>query len=341
MKNTYLVASDDIFLREERIKQLIAMAEKEGYDSPPQKFILGEDAQHRQLLDEIKNPSLFVAKKILLVISHGATPNQETEKTIGFALDGLGEDTLLLFSMPYLSPRVRQKGWFKQLSKQGEYVALFAPAGTKLVDWLKQRAAKLKLNMDNEAVEFLAQQSEGNLIGAVQELEKLAMAYSDQPISYKEASQFLGDSAHYEFFALSDSILSGEITRCRLILQRLYQRKEQATRIIWLLNKDLKMLGVMAANNRMSDGELRRNGFFGPRQSLLRRAATKFQGRQGGVLKTLARMLASADRAAKGGRGKSFSTGEDAWPIIEAVALRMAGLPTPAAIAYARMEAGH
>ena len=332
MKKVYIVASDEILLRAEKIAELRKEAEKLNYPQPS-RFVLGEEAEHRNILSEINNPSLFSPLTMLLVTCHQLPLNKEAEKLLEQAAASINEDILLIISMPRLSPALRKKKWFKELEKQGEYIALYPPDGAKLGSWIAQRAKQKKLNLSAECIEFLAQNSEGNLNGAVQELEKLSLSYGEQQIGYDEVRQAVGDSSYYEIFALSDSMLAGDVGRCRRVLQRLKYLKEAPSTINWILVKDIHMLIEISGRPSISDQELYKFGCFGARRSLARNAAHRFAGKQTGKLFSLLRLAAMVDRAAKGG------SADDCWQLMEGLSLRLAGLITPAAISYLRVPA--
>lgn len=329
MKSIYIVAADEILLREERIAEITSQATKAGFPKP-RKFLISDDSQHQTIISEAANPSLFEDKKCLLLICNDLPLRQDAEKMLLEATEAADESVLFILSMPRLAPAIRQKKWFKQLSAKdkGEYIALYSPSGNKLVDWLNQRAKQMKLNLDKESLEFLAQHSEGNLLGAVQELEKLQLAHGEASLDYKLVSASVGDGSYYDLFTLSDSILSGDIQRCRRMLKRLQELKEPVTKIIWLVVKDINMLLAIADNPRMSDQELFRYGCFGPRQSMARSAARRFAGDNKVKLKVLLRLLSMTDQAAKG------ANQDDPWQMLEGGILRLAGLPTPAAISH-------
>ncbi|MBE8182409.1 MAG: DNA polymerase III subunit delta [Candidatus Portiera sp.] len=329
MKPVHIVAADEIFLREESIAAITKEAIKEGYPKP-RKFFLGDDSQHKTILLEAANPSLFEDKKTLLLICNDLPLKQDAENMLMEATAAADGDVLFILSMPRLSPAIRQKKWFKQLTRKdiGEYIALYTPSGAKLISWLGQRAQKLKLNLDREALEFLAQNSEGNLLGAVQELEKLQLAHGEASLDYEQVKKSSGDGSYYDLFTLSDSMLSGDILRCRRMLKRLQELKEAPTKIIWLVTKDINMLLAIVDNPRISDQELYRYSCFGPRQSMARNAARRFAGKDRVKLKVLLRLLSMTDQAAKG------ASQDDPWQLLEGAILRLAGLPTPAAISY-------
>lgn len=327
MKKVYIVSSDEILLRDEKVSRLCKEAKKLNFPRPT-RFILGEGAEHSAILSQISNPSLFSPLSMFLVIAHQLPLNSAAEKTLEKAATSIDDDTLLIISLPRLNPAMRKKKWFKSLEKKGEYIPLYPPAGANLRTWIAQRAAQHKLKLSSESIEFLAQNNEGNLNGAVQELKKIALSYPEQEVEYKEVCQAVGDSAYYEIFALSDSILAGDISRCRSILQQLKYLKESITTINWLVTKDIKMLLAISQKPAITDQDLYKFGCFGPRRTLARQAALRFTGVRVSKLNTLLRVAAKIDRATKGG------SDDNPWQLIEGLALSLAGLVTPAFTAY-------
>ena len=63
----------------------------------------------------------------------------------------------------------------KTLESLGAHIQVWPITGDQLPRWIKQRLLQSDINANQEAAEILAERVEGNLLAAVQEIEKLKL----------------------------------------------------------------------------------------------------------------------------------------------------------------------
>ena len=86
-------------------------------------------------------------------------------------------DILVLIIAPRLDRDAQSAEWVKaHRAPRARGFQIWPVTGSDLVAWLRARSRKLGLKTDDaEALELLAERTEGNLLAAQQELEKLAL----------------------------------------------------------------------------------------------------------------------------------------------------------------------
>jgi len=99
----------------------------------------------------------------------------------------------------------------------------------------------------------LAEQVEGNLLAADQELEKLRMLYGEGEITAEQVVDAVSDSARFDSFALVDVALQGDPVRVSRILHGLKSEGEDVLHILGALMYQLRTLEKMA--NAVSNGQ--------------------------------------------------------------------------------------
>ena len=98
---------------------------------------------------------------------------------------------------------------------------------------------------------MLAERTEGNLLAAHQELEKLRLLAPAGNITSETVLASVADSARFDVFRLSEAVLEGEADRALRVLAGLRSEGTEQTLVLWALTKALRDLwGAAAAPER-------------------------------------------------------------------------------------------
>ena len=85
-----------------------------------------------------------------------------------------------------LDPRQRSSAWFKALDQAGVVTLVWPVSQGQLPRWLNSRSKVLGLALAPEALTYLAERVEGNLLAAAQELDKLVLLDLPQPVTLED-----------------------------------------------------------------------------------------------------------------------------------------------------------
>ena len=91
----------------------------------------------------------------------------------------LNPDNLLLILLPKLERATQNSKWIKTLESIGAHIQVWPVSGAHLPRWIQQRLQQADIQANAEAVQILADRVEGNLLAAVQEIEKLKLLALD------------------------------------------------------------------------------------------------------------------------------------------------------------------
>ena len=175
--------------------------------------------------------------------------------------------------------------------------------------------------MSADTLQFLADTTEGNLLAAQQEIEKLGLLLPEGELDAAAVEQAVADVARFDVFQLSEAWLAGDAERCCRILAALEGEGEGVPLLVWQLGEDLHALAAVLA--AAADGTpvavaVKAARVWGKRQAAMERAARRVAP---SMLPALLSRLASLDALAKGlGRGS-------VWDELRELALALAGRP--------------
>lgn len=256
--------------------------------------------------------SLFAARRLIEIRIPSSKPGTEGAKALQELAALAGPDLMLLVSVGELDWATRKAAWVQALDAAGVWVDALVPTLERFPAWLRTRAEAEGVELDDEAVDVLVQQSEGNLLAAVQELRKLALG----GVRRAGAAEILASSAQSSRFDVSQlgaAILQGDAPRALRVLAGLRAEGVETPLVLWSVWQELRMLWLTLVPGAPLGGVFSRNkDLIGPAATRLRPLGRAFFSR-------LDTRMAEVDLIAKGRRAGN------AWDELALVVAEFAG----------------
>ncbi len=236
----YLLSGDEVLLVTEAVDLIRSAAQKAGFAEHVRVQAEGVD-WGQTLHTHLHSRSLFASKRLIELDLRGLKFNQANSDILSQYAENFDADTLLLMHADKLDKKTEQTRWYKSIEKNGVTIAIWPIPAAQLPQWIIQRAKNLNLNFSPSAATWLAEQVEGNLLAAAQEIEKL---YLYQPDRVDEAllTEIVMDHTQFDIFNLVDSMLLGNNKRSLRILKNLFATNIEPTLILWAITRELRML---------------------------------------------------------------------------------------------------
>lgn len=300
----YLISGDDALLVQEACDAVVRAARAEGFE---ERSVLHAEGSFNwnDVMQDASSMSLFAARRIIDVRLPGNRFDKEASEVLRRYADAPPADTLLLIRAARLDGKQKNAAWFKALDRVGAIVQIWPLSFQELPRWLAARLKSAGLTLSPEALNLLAERVEGNLLAAVQEIEKLRLAGLDSPVSVEDLTAVLEDSARYDTFELIDAVFAGDAQRVSRMLATLRQEGVALFAILGALTSQLRRI---AGNEFLPAPRKRLVG------DLLRRI---------GSTTVIPRILAECALVDAQGKGQIAG---DAWLSLEEILLRMAGV---------------
>jgi DNA polymerase-3 subunit delta len=193
--------------------------------------------------------SLFASRRLLEVrLPEGKVSSEGTRVLTRYA-ESPPEDTVLLLQLENF-PTASKSDWFLLLEKLGVAVQTHSLSGQEFQAYLARRAKSKGLELEREALELLAARTEGNLLAAVQEIDKLYVLYGAARIDAKSLAEAVAESARFEVFDLSEAWLAGKAQRVDRILAGLRAEGIAPAVILWSIAREVRLLLQLTENQR-------------------------------------------------------------------------------------------
>jgi len=314
----YLITGDEPLISEESSDLLRHHLQEQGFS---EREVLHVDGSFswEYLLECANALSLFAEKKIIELRLSSQKLNKKSSEILQSYLSNPAPDNILVITADKLDGNTKKSAWFKAVDKSGVIIEIWPVETEQLPNWIRQRAAQIELQLDDEAIQLLCDRIEGNLLAAKQELSKLSLLFPRQVVSADDIVDSVSDSSRYDIYGLSDAALNGQSARCCKILQVLRQDGTEPPVVLWALSKELRSLAAIqqAQNNGQSfDAVCQRERIWGKRKPLARKASQRISSKQ---INTALQQCAEVDKIVKG-----MAIG-DAWLLLTSISLTLSG----------------
>jgi DNA polymerase-3 subunit delta len=317
----YTVSGAEPLLVLEAQDAIRAAARASGYT---EREVLHVDARSdwSALTASARGLSLFAQRRIIEIRLPSGKPGASGAAALRAHAQSASDDTLTIVALPKLDWKQRQADWAVALEAAGVWVDVPPVGRDALPSWIAARLERQRQKAPREALEFIADRVEGNLLAAHQEITKLGLLYPAGELTLEQIEASVLDVARFDVFALPLAMLEGDAARVLRIVERLRAEGEPLPLLLWMVTEDLRaLLRLRAALDRgvpfaqAIRAERLRRDKEAALQAALRRVDAATVARQ------LAR-CAEVDRAFKGLRTPQADG--DAWLELADIALGIA-----------------
>lgn len=180
-------------------------------------------------------------------------------------------DNVLIITMPRLDGNVKKAKWYKAVEGVAGVIQVWPVESNQLIGWVARRMKQKGLNASREAVAYLAEKVEGNLLAASQEIEKLSLLHQGD-VDLDVVAESVADSAHFDVFALVDVALEGKPQRVERVLSILRASGVEPILVQWALSREIRSMLELSQSYRggNADALFRKHRVWGKRVQLVK-----------------------------------------------------------------------
>ncbi len=302
----YVLTGDEPLSLREGVDAIRQAARRQGYDERLS-YAAERSFNWQQLTASSHSISLFASRRLLELHIPSGKPGNEGSKTLQEYCSRLPDDTVTVITLPKLDRDSSGSAWFKALEALAVIVPLQTVEIDRLPQWIGRRLQSQGQQADPATLEFLANQVEGNLLAAHQEIQKLGLLFPPEMLDAEAVREAVLNVSRYDVFQLGDALLGGDVVRTVKILQGLEAEGVQPLALLGALAWMLR--GVARVKLAESRGENLANAMqqakvWGDRQAQVRRMLARVSMRQ---MNAAMLKMAEIDRIAKGlGQGRPW-----------------------------------
>jgi len=235
----YLVSGDEALLVGEAADAIRARAKRAGFDER-EVFFIERVADWEAVRATSNNLSLFGSRKLIEIRLPSGKPGVGGGNAIVDLLANVSPDNIYLMLTGKLEREQNSSAWVKAFENAGAWLAAWPVELARLPQWLRARATTLELDIDDDALRFIVERTEGNLLAAQQELEKLRLGSGGKRVDLAAVQASIGDSARFDVFQLGEAALGADVPRALRILAGLRSEGVEPTLALWSIAREIK-----------------------------------------------------------------------------------------------------
>lgn len=237
----YLIHGNELLLVNEAIDAIRQASAQQGYTERTRIFGDTTTDWGKELHTNAHSLSLFATKRLLELDLRNAKIQSDNAKMLERYAKQPCPDTILLIYTQKLDAKAEKTAWYRAIEQTGIVVTVWPIAPEQLPQWISQRAKKANIPMTQASATWLAEQVEGNLLAAWQDIEKLGLLALTTSHHYT-IEDVITDDSRFDIFDLVSSALIGNSTRSLRILNNLIAEDIEPVLILWALTRELRTL---------------------------------------------------------------------------------------------------
>ncbi len=283
LRSVYTVHSDEVLLAQEAADAIRAAARAAGCGERQVHTVTGAHFDWSGLIGASHSMSLFAERQLVEIRIPSGKPGKDGSDALQRYCSALSDDVVTLVMLPRLDRTQLSSGWFGALDAVGVTLKIDTIERAALPQWIAQRLAAQGQRVQGgeagqKALAFFADQVEGNLLAAHQEIAKLGLLHGradrGNELSFEQIEAAVLSVARYDVFKLGEAVLAGQVARTLRMLDGLQAEGEAPVLVHYTLAGDilaLKRVKDALAAGRPMPMALRENRVWGAKERLFER----------------------------------------------------------------------
>ncbi len=317
LKPAYLIAGAEFLKVMEAADAIRAAARAAGVDGRDVFDASAKDFDWQLVENAAGAMGLFSAAKLVEVTLATGKPGKEGAAMIEAYCANPPPGTTLLILANEWSTKHGGK-WSDAMAKIGVLSVAWPVKPHEFPNWISQRMRACKVQATQSAIDQLALRTEGNLLAAAQEIDKLALLANGEMIDEVRMETYVADAARFDVFRLLDAALNGEASKVSRMIAGLQAEGTAIHAMLGMVTTEVQRLAALAITQARGGNlaqEFKVHRIWDSKQAQYKRALARYPAAKWqGLLSEMGRL----DRASKG------RAADEPWVLLERVLLAVA-----------------
>lgn len=237
----FIVTGDEPLQRHNVVEKIITVFKDKNYEITRHDLT---EQNHNALYHEADSLSLFAMDK-LVQYSFEKPPQKSLQQAL---VENIlkPSDNIYLLIFNGMKKQTLATKWFQNLTQNATHIHIYQPNISNAINIINYELEQSGLSLDREAVQLLAQKTEGNLI-ATKQILKLLSRQDTSSFDAQSIKPFLHEHSSFDVFDLSDAILMQQKTKALNVLNSILNEKDKPPLILWTIKKELRILSQLQA----------------------------------------------------------------------------------------------
>lgn len=238
----FILQGEDVALMHEAHEHIKLFTKKAGVTHSVQHEVTAH-FNIQAFEEELKQISLFQEKTLYILQIQTQKNSKEFQTTLVKIANQLRSDQYLILVFKKLEAAQQKTKWFSEIEKNALFIPLWPLSESQQMQLLKEKFNRNHLSISPQALRFIIEYYENNLLAMHQLVERLTLIHlGQQQIDENHLANELFNQSLYNLFDLADSLLQGDLKKCLIIFNHLKSEGTEAILILWLVSKEIRLL---------------------------------------------------------------------------------------------------
>jgi len=234
--SVYLISGDEPLLTGEAADAVRARARSLGFSEREVHF-LERGADWDAVRGAVHTLSLFAQRRIIELRLPSGKPGSVGGRVLTGLIESLDTDVLLLILTGRLDRDAQSADWVRAVEARGAWVQAWPIPLARMLPWLEARCRRLGLAVDAGGLRLLVERTEGNLLAAHQELQKLELLHPHTRIDAERVLAATIDNSRFSLSELTEALLAEQAARGLRVLEGLRAEGVELLLVLWAVVK--------------------------------------------------------------------------------------------------------
>lgn len=299
LKPLYVLTGDEPLSQRECLDAIRTKARQLGFDERTS-LTVDRYFNWAQVAEFGQAMSLFASQRLLEINIPTGKPGLEGSKVLQALAASPLPDTVTVIILPKVDWRDAKSAWYLALQQNSVFIELNEIGPAQLPQWIANRLAQQKQTTDAETLTFIANQVEGNLLAAHQEIQKLGLLYPQGALAAEDVRAAVLNVSRFDAVQLGEAVLTGDIDRTVRILDGLKDEGAQPVAVmnplIWAITPLVKVKQAESRGENLNSA-MKSAKLFYEKEAFARRVLPRLSLKQ---LQAALLKLADIDKIGKG-----------------------------------------
>lgn len=241
----YVLSGNEVVLIEDALAQIKQTAEQQEY-TEIHTMTVDPHFDWDAWLAKTQTSSLFSTRLLFILHLTSGKPGDKGSLALQQYCKQRYADRCLILILPKLDASTYKTKWWQALEQTGMVLPFWPLDKSGQKNWLLQQLPRYHYKMTPAAIDFLVEQTMGNLLALRQYLIQFNLIYPAQYcINIEELQAQILDQGLFDVFTLVDACNQGDAASSLRILKKLQANGTEAILIVWAITRELRQLQEM------------------------------------------------------------------------------------------------
>ncbi|MGK2896947.1 MAG: DNA polymerase III subunit delta [Candidatus Makana argininalis] len=248
----YIIYGENEFLLQESKKYIIKLAQKKKFKIKLD-FLINLKTNWEDIFFSLKEQNLFYTNKIIILKFKNKIYNYVIEKKLIELVTMIKKNLLIIFEINIFNTSIFNSLWLKTIYKNIIFVNCSILDKNNKFKLLKLFIKKKKILINYNAVNYLYNYYDGNLLLINKSLERIKIIFNKKLINLKNISYSFDNIYEFNLYNLIYSIMYGNISNANKILNKFKYNSIKPILIIRIIqNNIIKIINMKKKLNIIS-----------------------------------------------------------------------------------------